>query len=115
MTDRQSQPKRVEFGAVRIATGRTMLAQQGLILVHGDVLTLLGDRRETIVDAPLSETGVRRVVFAGGRTLMLVLSGRPYRVSPGWGGHLAGPKAPQVAADSKAATAILLQVIAEGG
>jgi hypothetical protein len=46
---------------------------------------------------------------------MLVLSGRPYRVSPGWGGHLAGPKAPQVAADSKAATAILLQVIAEGG
>jgi hypothetical protein len=82
--------------------------------VHGDVLTLKGDRRETIVAVPLSETGVRRVVFAR-RTLMLILSGRPYRVSPGWGGHMAGPKAPQVAPDSKAATAILLQVIAEGG
>ncbi|MDT0307478.1 hypothetical protein RM780_10940 [Streptomyces sp. DSM 44917] len=73
------------FERTQIGKGLRPIAQQGVVVLHDGVLTLLGSERQPIDSAPLAQVTASKVRFTRGQTLSLTLNGTKYNVSPGWG------------------------------
>lgn len=92
----------ITFDECQIGKGIRPLAQHGTIIVSDGTITLLGSAGDVIDTAPLSETTAKQILITGGQTVSLVLAGRKYNTTPGWGAAgrrlthaLSGVKAPR--------------------
>jgi hypothetical protein len=93
----------ITFDEGQIGKGLKPLAQHGSIVVGQDgTITLLGTKGDVIDTAPLPSTTAKQLLIAGGQSVSLVLDGRQYNMTPGWGvkgrarvGALSGIKAPK--------------------
>ncbi|AWB91882.1 hypothetical protein [Aeromicrobium chenweiae] len=103
MTTHENAAGDITFDECQIGKGLKPLAQHGSIVVGQDgTITLLGTKGDVIDTAPLSSTTAKQMLVTGGQSVSLVLDGRKYNVTPGWGvkgrarmGALSGIKAPK--------------------
>lgn len=74
------------FDACGIGRGLRPLTRHGWVIVRPDrTITLLGTKGDLIDCAELSATTTRRVLIRRRQSVRLVLDGREYSVTPGWG------------------------------
>ena len=76
------------FDEVQIGIGLRPLAQHGYIVVGEGMLMLLGNRQESIDQAPLGAIVAAPVRFRRGQVVCLTMNGTKYNVSPGWGRYV---------------------------
>ena len=77
--------ERLQFADSQIGKGLRPLAQHGTVVIDEGVITLYGTQGDVIDTAPLTKTTAKRSWITGGQTVIVVLDGRKYNTTPGWG------------------------------
>lgn len=68
--------------------GLVPLAQHGAVTISDGVLTLLGTDGQVLVQAPATTVEVKAAKMTRGQSVFLMIGGKKYTVSVGWGGQL---------------------------